>query len=61
MWSRPHLHDNVEQARALAALAVDGVHVLLQDVLVQLPLHAARHSALLSVQNVAVQVPPHAA
>jgi hypothetical protein len=40
--TRMYLHDNVEEAGALAALAVDSVHVLLQDIAVELPLHAAR-------------------
>jgi hypothetical protein len=36
-----YLHDNIEEARALAALAINSVHVLFEDVAIQLRLRRA--------------------
>jgi hypothetical protein len=36
-----YLHDNIEEARALAALAINSVHVLFENVAIQLRLRRA--------------------
>ena len=36
-----YLHDNIKEARALAALAINSVHVLFEDVAIQLRLRRA--------------------